>query len=164
MSNLLRETAYAAFALCLIALPACAQSEWQDLISDDAQTGYTVEGVISIDVATAEKMHAEGVKFLDSRSRTLWKSGQIAGAVSYRLADLATLIEPEECAVIYPGDPSSKNSVNASAYAVSKGYTNRHLFSDGFSRLAISRSAGRSFRLTTRCQHVPTCRGFHNSI
>lgn len=122
----------AATFLFLVTLPAYTQDDWRALIGGDRDVGYKVEGATSVDTKAAQALHAEGALFFDARNLWSWKLGHIPGAIKFDYEDLEVLAEPDDTIVFYCDGSHCKKSANASAYAVTQGYTNIYLFAAGF--------------------------------
>jgi len=98
---------------------------------------FSVKGAIKIDVNIASKMHGNGVTFVDARSANFFKLGHIPGSVSLFVLDelteenLAKHVEKWQAVVFYCDYPRCYKSAQASAKAITWGYTKVHYFAGG---------------------------------
>jgi TolB-like protein/rhodanese-related sulfurtransferase len=101
-------------------------------------SGYSIEGVITVDVATAKALYDRGVPIVDVRSDRSWQAGHVSGAVHLNLfeiseANLSTIVGKGEEVVFYSRGPSCGLAPNASAKAKTWGYSKIYYLRDGFS-------------------------------
>ena len=98
----------------------------------------TVEGATTVDATKAKELFDDGALFVDVRSDKDWAAGRIPDAVHIELkkvfneAALASEAAKDEAIVIYCNGESCLRSSEASAKAVSWGFTNISYFRDGF--------------------------------
>lgn len=98
----------------------------------------TVPGATTVSAAEAKALFDQGVLFVDVRSDKDWNAGRIPGAVHLELkhvlseAKLAAEAAKDEKIVIYCNGESCMRSSEASAEAVSWGFTSIQYFRDGF--------------------------------
>lgn len=127
------------FAISLFFVSATssqAQSEWSSLISGDPFDGYSVEGVIKIDISDAKLMHSSGVLFVDTRGGPEWERGHIAGALSCKVVNeefLKENLKTTDPVVFYCEGGGCKLAPNASAKTRSLGYQNVYYLAEGIS-------------------------------
>ena len=96
-----------------------------------------IAGVTTIDAAAAKTMLDRGVPFVDVRSDEDWSLGYIPGAVHLDLDDafgeesLTAVASKDQAVVIYCMGPRCLRSSQASAKAVSWGFTRVHHSREG---------------------------------
>jgi rhodanese-related sulfurtransferase len=97
-----------------------------------------VDGATTIDVNKAKALFDSEAAFVDVRKDSDWEAGRIPGAIHMELkkvlsADaLGAEVAKDEPVVIYCNGESCMRSSEASAMAVSWGWTQVHYFRDGF--------------------------------
>lgn len=103
-----------------------------------ANSPLTIPGATKISTAKAKKLFDKGILFLDVRRNSDWDAGRIPGAKHlelykvYTAKTLGSLIKKNEPIVIYCNGPECMRSSEATAKAVSWGYTKVYYFRGGF--------------------------------
>lgn len=98
----------------------------------------TVEGATTIDTAKAKELFDAGTAFVDVRKDSDWDAGRIPGAIhlelkkGYTAETLEAEVKKEEPVVLYCNGETCLRSSEASAKAVSWGWSNVHYYRDGF--------------------------------
>ena len=109
---------------------------YRDLVTKSAGT-FSVEGAIKIDASEAQALHNRGVVFIDVRGKS-FNFGHIPGAIHLKFIgqltreSLAAVTEPDDEVVFYCGGPDCQLSANASAKALTWGYTRVFYFAGGY--------------------------------
>jgi rhodanese-related sulfurtransferase len=127
-------SAFAGFLVMTFAASACAQDnfDYTKLISKDGG----VDGVAQIDVTTAYELHNKGVLFIDVNSPRRYKFAHIPGAIGldFRTMNEEKLSEhatTDQMIVFYCPSKSCYGAAQASAKAITWGYTNVVIFKGG---------------------------------
>ena len=96
-----------------------------------------IYGATNVDAAAAMKLFSKGVVFVDVRKDSDWEAGRIPGAEHLELkkifseATLSEIAGKDQEIVFYCNGPKCMRSSNASAQAVSWGFTNVYYFRGG---------------------------------
>ena len=123
------------------ATSAFAQSstDFMTLITETSSGEFDVEGAVEVDHAGALELHNAGVAFIDVRREIQYKLGHIAGATSLELntqlseTSLAEHFSLDQTLVFYCSDAKCYRSAQASAKAITWGYTDVVYYSSGWS-------------------------------
>lgn len=101
-----------------------------------ADSPTEVEGVTTVDVATAKALFDRGVPFLDVRSSNRYDAGHIPGAANLSTAltesELAEVAGKDQEVVIYCGGSNCHRSSGVCKRAVSWGWKKVYYFRDGY--------------------------------
>lgn len=98
----------------------------------------TVEGATTIDTAKAKELFDAGAAFVDVRKDSDWDAGRIPGAIhlelkkGYTAESLEAEVKKGEPLVLYCNGETCLRSSEASAKAVSWGWSDVHYYRDGF--------------------------------
>jgi rhodanese-related sulfurtransferase len=115
----------AAFTLCIPAIAAEVSPQ-------------AIDGAVTVDTAKAKALFDQEVAFVDVRKDSDWDAGRIPGAIHLDIKSrfsedsLSGEIKREEPVVIYCNGASCMRSSDASAMAVSWGFSKVHYYRDGF--------------------------------
>lgn len=96
-----------------------------------------VEGTTTISVEEAQRLHAQGVPFIDVRNPRLYARRHVPGAVhlnlsdNFNLANLSAAVGKNEPFVIYCSGLKCPRSSKAAAWAVEWGFTQVKYFREG---------------------------------
>lgn len=120
---------------------ASAQSEtnYTSLMSKNAQSEFDVRDARKIDHAEARELLEAGAAFVDVRRTLQYKLGHIPGAIGLELTaaftaeSLAEHVGKDETVVFYCSDAKCYRSAQASAKAVTWGYSKVVYFAGGWS-------------------------------
>jgi rhodanese-related sulfurtransferase len=102
------------------------------------ESPMTVDGATTIDAAKAKELFDQGVVFVDVRSDKDWEAGRVPGAVhielkhKYNEASLSAAVAKDKPVVLYCNGPSCMRSSEASAQAVSWGFTKVSYYREGY--------------------------------
>lgn len=97
----------------------------------------TVAGAVTVSVAEAARLHADGVVFVDVRNPRLYARRHVPGAVhldlssDFNLANLEATVARDQPFVIYCSGVRCSRSSTAADFAVDWGFTGVHYFRDG---------------------------------
>jgi rhodanese-related sulfurtransferase len=103
-----------------------------------AKSPMTVTGATTVTVEEAVELFDQGVVFIDVRKPTDFDAGRIPGAVhldstsAFNEAALEEVVAKDEPVVIYCNGDDCMRSSEASALAVSWGFTNVYYLRDGY--------------------------------
>ena len=109
---------------------------YKDLVAKSAGT-FNVDGAIKINASEAKALHNRGVVFIDVRGKT-YNLGRIPGAIHLRFIgqltreSLVKVVKPDDEVVFYCGGPDCQLSANASAKALTWGYSRVFYFAEGY--------------------------------
>ena len=104
----------------------------------DKESPMTVTGATTISASEAKGLFDEGVLFIDVRSDKDWAAGRIPDAVHIELKkqfnqdSMSAEVGKDEKVVLYCNGASCMRSSDASAQAVSWGFSKVYYFRDGF--------------------------------
>ena len=113
--------------------------EFASLISKNDAGEFVVEGVTKIDADRAFELHGEGVVFVDVRPTWRYDLNHISDAVGLRLTSqfteqsLAEHVAKDQAIVIYCSTSGVSEGPEASAKAITWGFTNVTYFAGGWS-------------------------------
>lgn len=103
----------------------------------DWRSPLTVEGTETVDVPTAQQLHAEGVAFVDVRNDRLFTRRHIPGAhhlelkSQYNEQALSAIVARDQPVVLYCSGIKCSRSYHAAEMAVDWGFTQVKYFRDG---------------------------------
>jgi rhodanese-related sulfurtransferase len=97
-----------------------------------------IDGAVTIDTAKAKALFDQEVAFVDVRKDSDWDAGRIPGAIhldikgKFNEDSLSSEVKKDEPVVMYCNGSSCMRSSEATAMAVSWGYSKAHYYRDGF--------------------------------
>ncbi len=103
----------------------------------DYEAPQRVAGATTITVEKAERLHGDGVVFVDVRNPRLYARRHIPGAVhldlydDFNLANLRAVAAPDEPLVLYCSGAGCSRSSQAAEWAVEWGHSRVHYFRGG---------------------------------
>lgn len=113
-------------------------SNYRDLVTKTDSGEFEVEGAMTIGHEEALEFLNKGSVFVDARRTVQYNAGHIPGAINLELnskmteENLSEVASKDECIVFYCSDKWCHRSANASAMAISWGYTKVAYFADGW--------------------------------
>ena len=104
---------------------------------DEGLSPASVDGAVTVSVAEAARLHADGVVFVDVRNPRLFARRHIPGAVhlnlsdDFNLANLSATVSRGQPFVVYCSGVKCSRSSTAADFAVAWGFTGVHYFREG---------------------------------
>lgn len=126
--------------ILFFATPMAAQEDWKALITKTGAGTFEIDGAQTIDMEKALRCLNGGVQFVDVRRATQFSIAHIPGAVNLDVngdlteESLSNHVDKDQKVVFYCSDAQCFRSANASAMAVTWGYTDVLYYADGWSK------------------------------
>ncbi len=129
---------FAALVMAITAMPAKAESHFNNLITKTSTQEFEIEGTEKIDSAQALQLQQDGVAFVDVRREIQYKLAHVPGAINLEVNTMLTEqslgehVTKDQKVVFYCSDKTCYRSAKASAMAVSWGYTDVVYYAEGW--------------------------------
>lgn len=126
-------------AILFLATPMAAQEDWKNLITKSGAGTFEIEGAEKVDPEQALALLNEGVQFIDVRRATQFSMTHIPDAINLDVngalteESLSSHVGKDQKVVFYCSDAGCYRSANASAMAISWGYSDVVYYADGWS-------------------------------